>query len=62
MTRVIVKFNDTNQFCNLEADEITEAENFARVYKGNEVVGIFDLTNVKEIYKTECKEWNASNI
>lgn len=62
MTRVIVKFNDTNQFCNLEADEITEAEGFARVYNGNEVVGIFDLTNVKAIYKTECKEWNASNI
>jgi hypothetical protein len=51
--RVIVKFNSSNQYVNLEADEFHEDSGFIKVFKGNELVGIFALEEVKRAYRTE---------
>lgn len=51
--RVIVKFNSCNQYVNLEADEFHEDGGFIKVFKGNELVGIFALEEVKMAYRTE---------
>lgn len=54
--RVIVKFNSSNQYVNLEADEFHEDGSFIKVFKGNEIVGIFALEEVKMAYRTEMKQ------
>lgn len=56
MTRVIIKFNDTSQFVNLEATEFHEDGNFIKAYKGNELVAMCDISVVKVAYLTEQKE------
>lgn len=56
MTRVIIKFNDTNQFVNLEATEFHEDGNFLKAYRGNELVAMCDISAVKVAYITEQKE------
>lgn len=56
MTRVIIRFNDTNQYVNLEATEFHEDGNFLKAYKGNELVAMADIGVVKVAYITEQKE------
>lgn len=53
MSRIIVKFNDTNQYVNLKADDMHEDDGYLKVYNGNELVGIFELPNIKTAYRTE---------
>jgi hypothetical protein len=56
MKRVIIKFNDTNQFVNLEAEEFHEDGNFIKAYNHSELVAMVDISVVKVAYITEHKE------
>ncbi len=56
MSRVIIKFNDTNQYINVDADEFHEDGNFIKAYKGNELVAIADVSVIKTAYITEQKD------
>ncbi len=54
MYRVIVK-TTTEITSNLEADRIEESGDFFFVYKGSEIVGVFDMGVVQCIYRTKSK-------
>lgn len=54
MCRVVVK-TTAEIIANLEADKIEENGDFFFVYKGSELVGIFDMGFVQCIYKTKAK-------
>ena len=54
MYRVIVK-TTADTTANLEADKIAEECEIIRVFKGTELVGIFDIGSVLFIYKTKAK-------
>ena len=56
MARVIIKFNDTNQYINADADEFHEDGNFIKAYKGSELVAMADVGFVKVAYITEQKD------
>ncbi len=56
MTRVIIKYTDTDQYINVEAEEFHEDGNFIKAYNHNELVAIADINFVKTAYITEQKE------
>ena len=52
--RVIVK-TTADITANLEADRIEESEFFFKVFKGDELVGIFEVGCILCMYKTSSK-------
>ena len=56
MKKVIIKFTDSLDFINVEADEFHEDKNFVKAYKGNELVAMVDTSVIKMAYITEQKE------
>ncbi len=56
MSRVIIRFNDDNQYINTEATEFHEDGNFIKAYNGNELVAMCDIGVVKVAYITEQKD------
>lgn len=54
MARVIVKFKDTDEYVNIEAEEFHEDGEYIKAYSDhNELVGMFVITNIKTIYRSE---------
>lgn len=51
LKRCVVRFGEN--FCNIEADQIWREESIVIVYRGKEIVGIFDLGFVDAIWLTE---------
>lgn len=47
-SKCVVRFKDN--FVNIPADRLTEAEGMVYVYRGNELVGVFDLGFIDSIY------------
>ena len=56
MTKVIIKFNDTKEFINVEAEEFHEDGGFIKAYKHNELVAIVDISCVRSAHISEQKE------
>lgn len=56
MTKVVVNFRDTLQYCNIVADDMHEDGEFLKVYNGNELVGMFVKDALKTAWKSEQKE------
>lgn len=54
MKRCVVRFNKT-EFCNIEADMICREDSIVFVFRGTELVGVFDLGYVDAIWLTEKK-------
>lgn len=52
MCRVIAK-TTAEITANIEGDRIEETADFFKVYKGNELVGAFDVGSIIFIYKTK---------
>lgn len=52
--RVVVK-TTADITANLEADRIEESEFFFKVFKGEELVGIFEVGCILCMYKTKAK-------
>ena len=48
MTKLIAKMRDG--YCNIAADSMTEREGMIFVYRGEKLVGVFDLGAVDAIY------------
>ena len=55
MARVVVRFNDGNQYINIEATEFHEDGNFIKAYNGNELIAMCDISVVQVAYITEQK-------
>jgi hypothetical protein len=54
MARVIVKFKDTDEYVNIEAEEFHEDGEYIKAYSDhNELVGMFVINNIKTIYRSE---------
>ena len=52
--RLIVYFNsNTDQFINIEADSMERKDEFIYAYKGEKLVGMFDVGIVVAIYLSE---------
>lgn len=43
-----------DNYVNIPADRLTEAEGMAYVWHGEALVGIFDLGTIDEIYISQC--------
>lgn len=56
MTRVVILFNDSDFYVNLEASEFHEDGKFIKAYNGNELVAMSDISVVKAAYLTEQKD------
>lgn len=54
MSRVIVRFKDREDYVNIEAEEFHEDGDYIKVYSDhNELVGMFDASCIKVIYRSE---------
>ena len=51
MNRVVIYFNEG--YVNLEANKIQETKSYIRIYKNDNLVGIFRKSEIKMIYKSE---------
>lgn len=56
MTRVVIQFNDSDFYVNLEASEFHEDGRFIKAYNGNILVAMCDIDVVKAAYITEQKD------
>jgi len=54
--KVIVKYDDTNQFVNITADRLTCDSVSIFAYNGDQLVGAFNPASVDMIYLSEEKE------
>ena len=55
MKRCVVYMNNHDGFINLEADRMTESDEFFIVLNGKEIVGVFDKGCILAIYLSEKK-------
>lgn len=58
MRKVIIRFNDTKEFINVEAEEFHEDGNFIKAYNHSELVAIVDIACVRSAHISEQKEWH----
>lgn len=57
MSRVIIHFNDNENFINIEAEEFHEDEGFLKAYTtGHQLVAMVDVKFVKCAYQTEERQ------
>ena len=57
MARVVVRFRESTDYVNLNAEEFHEDNEFFKVYNSHqELVGAFLQTEIARIYITEKKE------
>lgn len=56
MKKLIIKFNESNDYICVSADEFHEDGNFIKAYKNNELVALVDINALKAAYITEQKE------
>ena len=51
--KLIVYFNNSDAFVNIPADRIERNEEFVCAYKGQSLVGMFDIGVISAIYLSE---------
>ena len=54
MGKAIIKFQDGG-YCNIEADYIDADDTYVSIHKGDKIVGIFRLDQLKCVYISEKK-------